>query len=132
MIQYDPLAIFEQNPAKGGVCSIKQVVVGYGAGTNNNSVVAAVTGKFIRCISLKVVSAAAAATSVLFKNGVAGTAIVNAFPVIANNVAIPNGFVYLEPNILGHFDNASGDSVVVDVAAGAGVEINFRYIEVVP
>lgn len=129
---YNPIGLFEQNPAKGGVCTVKQSVVGYAAGTNNNAVVSAVTGYKIRCVSLKVVSIAAAATSVLFKNGVAGTAIANAMPVIANNVAIPNGFLYLPDSILGHFDNATSDSVVVDVAAGAGVEICFRYIEFIP
>lgn len=130
-VVYNPTAIFEQNPDKNGVCTVKQAVVGFAAGTNNNLVVAAVTGKYIRCVSLKVVSIAAAATYVLFKNGSAGTGIANTFPVIANNVAIPNGFLFLPDSYLGHFDNASGDSVVVDVGAGAGVEICFRYIEVV-
>lgn len=113
-------------------CEIKQQYLETIAGTNNVTLVGGVGGKKLRCISLTVVSIAAAATTVLFKNAGTGLAITNYFPIIANNVAIPNGFLYLAPSELGHFESDLEDTIYVDTGAGAGVQIYFRYIEFTP
>ncbi len=132
MIQYNPTGIFEQNPAKDGVCEIKQVYLLTTAGTNNITLVGGVGGKKLRCIALRIMSNAAAATFVTIKNAGTGLAMTNAFPVPANNAVLTNGFVHLEPNPLGHFESDLADTIYVDTAAGAGAQIYFRYIEFTP
>lgn len=131
MIQYDPLGIFEQNPAKGGVCEIKQAYLSTAAGSVNQTLAAGVSGKKLRCIALRITSVTTAATVVTIKNAGTGLPMTNPFPVPANNAVLANGFVHLEPNVLGHFESDLADTIYVDTAAGAGALIYFRYIEVV-
>lgn len=97
------------------------------AATANQSLVAAVTGKKIRIISMLLTSNGAQ-SSVLFKNGSGGTNLM-VCTIPANTVAEPNVIWPFDP--CGIVESSSGVGIFVDVGA-VRVLGGIRYIEVTP
>lgn len=126
MIQYNPLAIYEQRPDKGGVCEPKTVAVTLTGATNNQTVIAAVTGKKILVLSGNICSLGAAGLC-SFKNGSGGTAF-SRYYIPANTVASPNVSMNWLPD--GLFQTTSGTGVFADNASGDLVAVSLRYIEI--
>jgi hypothetical protein len=123
---YNPTAIFEQNPSKGGVCPVKQVVVTLASATANQTVVAAVAGKSILVLDLNCYSQGAAST-VTLKNGSGGT-VKRAYYVPANTLQDPN--VIVPPTAWGLAKTDLGVGLFADTTGAAAVVISLNYIEV--
>ena len=128
MIQYDPLGIFEQNPAKGGVCQVKTVAVTLLAATANQTVIAAVTGKSIVVLEGNLYSQGVAA-SIGFLDGSGGT-VLKRYYLPANTLAQPN--VQMPPTVWGLLKTTSGTGLFASTAGAAAVDVSLTYIEVVP
>ena len=125
-IIYDPLGIFEQNEAKGGVCEVKEKVVTLTAATANQTVVAAVTGKSIVVLEGNLYSQGVAA-SVAFLDGSGGT-VKKRYYIPANTLAEPN--VQLPRVEWGLMRTTAGTGLFASTAGGAAVECSITYIEV--
>jgi hypothetical protein len=125
-IIYDPLGIFEQNPAKGGVCELKEKVVTLTAATANQTVVAAVTGKSIVVLEGNLYSEGTAAT-VNFLNGSGGSGL-KKYYIPANTLAEPN--VQLPRVEWGLMRTTAGTGLFATTSGGAAVVVSITYIEV--
>lgn len=122
MIQYDPLGIFEQNPAKGGVCEIKQVRVSTAAATPV-TLVAAVSGKKIRVLSLQAFALTAHTYFDLTSFGL---------NEIFSGWALYQNTAFWKNYEFGLCDSNTGQSLAVTPGAGSVTTYSLRYIEVVP
>lgn len=125
-IIYDPLGIFEQNPAKGGVCIPKEVVVTLTAATANQTVIAAVTSKYIIVLEGNLYSEGGAST-VNFINGSGGAGL-KKYYVPANTLANPN--VQLPRVEWGLMRTSSGTGLFASTSGAAAVVVSLTYIEV--
>ena len=130
--QLTPNGLYEQNPAKGGICSIIDVVFSAAAATNNQQIIAgipAVAGvspaKAIMVISGNIRNVGAANQAITFKSGNAGTNL-RAYEIPSNAVVNPN--VYLPFDMAGHFRTASGIGLFVDNPGAAIITISLTYI----
>lgn len=92
------------------------------ASSGDNTILAAVTSKKIRVVSLFVVSAGT--TTVRFESGASGTALTGQMNLIANT-----GFV-LPYNPAGWFETASGTLLNMELSAAVSVDGSFSYVEV--
>ena len=127
--QYDPNGIFEQNPAKGGVCTIKGSLGQPAAAAVDSNLVTAISGKVIRVVSVLAAGLTAATTLTFNTNPAgagAGVAITPRFYVI--NTA---NFI-LANNELGWFETTVSQGLTCTIGAGSAVDVQIRYIEVVP
>ena len=101
MIQYNPSGIFEQNPSKGGVCEVYDATPQSDVAAGTNVIIAAVSGKVARIISMNYsASGAAAGLLAITSNGVTKYADVQP----ANTVAP----VVREFSPAGHCDSVVG------------------------
>lgn len=92
------------------------------ATSGDNTILAAVTSKKIRVVSLYLV--ASAAVNVRFESGASGTALSGQMNLAANG-----GFV-LPYNPVGWFETASGVLLNLELSAAVSVDGGFTYIEV--
>lgn len=92
------------------------------ASNGNNTVVAAVTGKKIRVISLWVVSAGTVTTT--WQSGAGGTGLTGAASLVVNT-----GYV-LNHNKDGWFETAAGSLLNLSLSAGIQVSGSLSYVEV--
>jgi hypothetical protein len=92
------------------------------AGSGNNTLVAAVTGKKIRVLAFVMVGAGI--VNVAFQSGAGGTALSGAMPLIANSV------VFGSYNPLGWFETAAAALLNLNLSAAIGVRGMLTYVEV--
>ena len=92
------------------------------ATSGDNTLVAAVTGKKIRVLSLFLV--ASAAVTVRFESGAGGTALTGQMNLIANT-----GFV-LDFSAVGHFETASNTLLNLELSGAVSVDGSLVYVEV--
>jgi len=126
MIQYTPLEIYEQRSDQGGICTPKNVAVTLTGATNNQTVIAAVTGKKILVLSGNICSLNAAGL-VSFKDGSGGT-VFSRYYVPANTVATPNVPMNWLPD--GLFQTTAATGVFADNTSADQIVVSLRYIEV--
>lgn len=108
------------------VCEVKDAFLQATAATNNQSLIAAVTGKKIVVISLALHSLGAAG-HIVFKSGNAGTNL-RSYLAPVNTSASP---MIQEPlNFAGIFRTASGIGLFLDNNSAAAVNVACSYIEV--
>lgn len=102
------------------------------AASGDNTLVAAVTSKKIRVLSLFLVNSGTA-VSVYFTSGAGGTAIsgdsTNKIPLDKTGAAGPAGFS-LGHNPQGWFETASGAALMLNLSAAQGVAGHLTYLEV--
>jgi hypothetical protein len=128
MIQFDPKGIYEQRSDKGGVCVVKDVYITLLAGTANQSIIAAVTGKGIMVLSGSIRSTNAAGT-ITFLDGSGGARLCSKYlPALAGNVD-PN--VQLPPQWWGNMRTTSGTGLFATTTGADTVIVSLNYIEVV-
>lgn len=92
------------------------------AGSGDNTVLAAVTGKKIRVLSLFLIAAGTVVTR--FESGASGTALTGQMNLVANT-----GFV-LPFNPLGWFETASNALLNLELSAAISVDGGLVYVEV--
>lgn len=128
MIQYDPTGIFEQNPAKGGVCTIKQsAVVNVGAaGVVAGNIVTGVTGKRIRVLYLEVSTYSNVALTYVLNS--ASSQITPTTPIAGLSTVIR------DCPVNGYIDTNTGGALTITVGAvvGGALQVFVRYIEYTP
>lgn len=100
---------------------IKYAVIDH-AGSGDNTLVAAVTGKRIRVLSYALV--AAAAVTVRFESGASGTALTGQMSLAAN------GGVSAAFNEGGWFQTAAGSLLNLELGGAVSVDGHLSYIEV--
>lgn len=101
---------------------IKYAIIDH-AGLGDNTLVAAVTGKKIRVLSLYVV-ASGGANTIRFESGASGTALSGQMSVAAN------GVVSLGFNEGGWFETAAAALLNLELSAATSVDGGLSYIEV--
>lgn len=111
-----------------GVCTLKQVVVQLTAATNNQTVIAAVTGKLLRIFRVVLHPIGNAAERVVFKSGSGGTNLAS-YWLITPTGATANVNVIDHAPIEGLFDTASGVGLFADNSVGQAVNCTVRYAE---
>lgn len=126
--QYDPTGIFEENPAKGGVCEVKDVVFSALAATANQSVITAVASKKIVVLHGTIRSTNAQGT-VSFKSASGGTN-KKSYTIPVVTAATPN--VEILPVPWGAFRTNTGEGLFVDTTGADPIAISITYIEVTP
>ena len=109
---------------EGGLAAPKFAFATVTASATDTSIVAAVAGRRIRVLDVKLTTTVAA-TGITFntKPSGAGTAITPAFTVAVDVVAF--GF-----NQLGHFQTSVGEGLSVTTGAGNSIGVQITYIEV--
>lgn len=122
--QIDPTAIFVQKPEKGDALEIKQIRVEIAAGAGPSNIVAAVTGKKIRLLSLQVHAVTATVAFSLESNG---TYSFDGFAVFNDN----NGN-YWKNFEVGIVESDTGQALRAAVGGGSACRFAGRYIEVTP
>lgn len=107
-----------------GVLLVKHATFSIAAATSNSLVVAAVTGKNIRVLSMILgVATGGAMTGIKFKSASGGTA-------LTDDIQVPVGSVILDPNHYGWCETTAGQGLYADTTAGSTVKGSIRYIEV--
>jgi len=128
MIQYDPKGIFEQRSDKGGVCVVKDIDITLLAGTANQQILAAVTGKSIVILSGSIHSTGGVGT-LTFLNGSGGTRLYSKYlPAVTGN-RDPN--VQLLPRWWGIMRTTNGTGLFVTTTGADPIIVSLNYIEVV-
>lgn len=127
-IIYDPAGLFEQNPNKGGVCEVKDVLFSATGATNNQQIIAAVTGKKIVVLH-GTMRSAGIQSAITFKSASGGTNKA-AYEVPATTVATPN--VKIGGEVWGAFRTNTGEGLFCDNSAAVTVTISLTYIEITP
>ncbi len=110
---------------KDGVLPVKSVNLGLSTG-NDQTVIAAVTGKRIRVMGYKIQSAASTAGAYAFKSGSGGTVVDGGYtPVIGGMPLV------MIPWDAGYFETDTGVGLFADIVThGASVQV--YYIEYTP
>lgn len=127
-IIYNPLCIFEQNPDKKGVCVPKTIVFTAAAATNDQSILAAITGTSFLVLSGNIRSGGATG-AVTFKSASAGTNLYACqYPANTDNPKNEK----LEPQPWGVFHTIISQGLFVDNSGVNIVTISLRYLEVIP
>lgn len=111
--------------ANGEDVLVKDISLTLSAATNNQQVIAAVSGKEIRVLSGNIISAGLE-SSIVFKSASGGTA-KQGYIVPPTSSDTPN--VTLEPNEFGWMRTTAGDGLFADVGAVA-LRVSLNYIEV--
>lgn len=111
-----------------GVCSVTDVVFSAAGATNNQQVVAAVSGKVILVLSGNLRSTNAIG-SLTFKSASGGTS-KRAYQVPVNTVATPNIEIPWSP--FGAFRTNSGEGLFVDNSGADPITISLTYITYTP
>jgi hypothetical protein len=107
---------------------IKKAIVSAAAGTTNNVVIAAVTGRSLRVLSMLLYTSGAQSAAT-FKNGSGGS---NVFDFYVRAQASVPSFDLFPPTELGWFETTVGVGLYLDAGAPAGVYGTCRYIEFTP
>ena len=101
--------------------TLKRAVINV-AGSGNNTLVAAVTGKKIRVLSYVIV--AGGAVTARFESDADGTALTGEMELAANQVLAPP-----DPRG-GHFETAAGELLNLELSGAVNVDGYLSYIEV--
>lgn len=101
--------------------TVKHAVIDH-ATSGDNTIVAAVTGKKIRVISLAIV--AAGAVSVRFESAAGGTALTGQMALPANGGFAPPASRW------GHFETVAGELLNLELSGAVSVDGWLKYVEV--
>ena len=108
-----------------GRAKVKRAFANVAASQTDSSIVAAVTAKIIRVISV-ICLAGGSTTNITFNSKPAGAGVAIA-PLLANAA---NGGERFEMNEHGHFQTLAGEGLTVTTGAGATTGVLVSYIEV--
>ena len=123
--QYFPAEVFRD---RNGPCVVKYTSPSLGAGSNNNAVVAAVSGKRITVINGNLCSVGAAGF-ISWKSASGGAAL-RTHSVPVNTAATPNVQLPFDP--AGHMTTIVGEGLYADNSSAAIVVTSIAYIEWTP
>jgi len=108
----------------GSPCEIKNTLAAVSAGATNAQVLAAVTGKRLRVLSITVNAGTAASILLSLKNGSGGAGLL----YLRDPSTSTGAQIHLAPSEIGHADTGEGVGLFADTA-GADLVISVRYIE---
>lgn len=119
----DPTRIYE---IRGEVCKLKTAAVSVAVG-NNETVIAAITGRAIRVMGFTI-QGDGGVSKVTFKNGSGGAALFG--PITAASSTTPDQFIV--PIVAsGYFETSSGTGLFADISTTAA-NINVFYLDYAP